>query len=73
MVVSIRMTEEEKALATSYAKIRGMSLSEAIKRAYFEAIEDEYDMKVIAEYEEAKKQGKVKTYSHEEVWGENEI
>ena len=44
MVVSIRMTQEEKELASAYAKISGLSLSEAIKRAYFEKIEDEYDI-----------------------------
>ena len=44
MVISIRMTEEEKQLADAYAKLNGISLSEAIKRAYFEKIEDEYDI-----------------------------
>ena len=44
MVISIRMTEEEKQLADAYAKLNGASLSEAIKRAYFEKIEEEYDI-----------------------------
>ena len=44
MVISIRMTEEEKQLADAYAKLNGVSLSEAIKRAYFEKIEEEYDI-----------------------------
>lgn len=44
MVISIRMTEEEKKLADAYAKLNGCSLSEAIKKAYFEKIEDEYDI-----------------------------
>lgn len=30
MVISIRMTEEEKKLADAYAKLNGISLSEAI-------------------------------------------
>ena len=55
MVVSIRMTNEEKELADAYAKISGLSLSEAIKRAYFEKIEDEYDIaladKALREFE----------------------
>ena len=66
MVISIRMTEEEKKLADAYAKLNGMSLSEAIKRAYFEKIEDEYDIALadmaLREYEK-----NPKTYSHEEV------
>ena len=66
MVISIRMTEEEKKLADAYAKLNGVSLSEAIKRAYFEKIEDEYDIALadmaLREYEK-----NPKTYSHEEV------
>ena len=41
MAFSIRLTEEEKALATSYAKLNSLSLGEAFKRALFEKIEDE--------------------------------
>ncbi len=55
MVVSIRMTEQEKELAQSYARLNGMTLSEAIKKAYFEAIEEELDISIadnaIKEYE----------------------
>ena len=43
MIVSIRMTQEEKELANAYAKLSGVSLSEAIKRAFFDKIEEEYD------------------------------
>lgn len=66
MVVSLRMTEEEKRLAESYAKIHGISVSEAIKRAFFEAVEDEFD---VAEAEIALKEFEKnpKTYTHEEV------
>ena len=44
MVISIRMTSEEKELADAYARLNGVSLSEAIKRAYFEKIEEEFDI-----------------------------
>ena len=66
MVVSIRMTEEEKQLGVAYAKLNGSSLSEAMKRAFFEKIEEEYDIALadaaLREYEK-----NPKTYSHEEV------
>lgn len=66
MVISIRMSEEEKQLADAYAKLNGMSLSEAIKRAYFEKIEDEYDIALadaaLREYER-----NPKTYTHDEI------
>ena len=42
MAFSIRLSEEERALAESYAKLHSMSLAEAFKRALFERIEDEY-------------------------------
>ncbi len=48
MAFSIRLTDEEKALAESYAKLHSISLGEAFKRALFERIEDEYDL-VVAE------------------------
>lgn len=48
----------------SYAKLHGINLSEAIKEAFFEKLEDEFDLKVIAEYESDPDK---KTYSHEEV------
>jgi len=46
MTVSIRMTDEEKSLAQSFAKLHGMSLSKAIKEVFFNAIEEEYDIAV---------------------------
>ena len=46
MAFSIRLTEEERLLAESYAKLHSFSLAEAFKRALFEKIEDEYDISV---------------------------
>lgn len=60
------MTEEEKKLAEAYAKLNGMSLSEAIKRTFFDKIEEEYDIAIadaaLREYEK-----NPKTYSLEEL------
>ncbi len=60
MAFSIRLTEQEKALADSYAKLHSMSVGEAFKKALFEKIEDEYDLTVYdeayAEYLESGKQ-----------------
>ena len=47
MAFSIRLTEDERALAESYAKIHSYSLAEAFKKALFEKIEEEYDVAVI--------------------------
>lgn len=48
MAFSIRLTEDERALVDSYAKLHAMSIGEAFKRAIFDKIEEEYDL-VIAE------------------------
>ncbi|MEA5061143.1 MAG: DUF6290 family protein [Erysipelotrichaceae bacterium] len=66
MIVSIRMTDEEKELADAYAKLNGCSLSEAIKRAYFEKIEDEYDI-VLANDALKEHKKNPKTYTLDEV------
>ena len=49
MAFSIKLSEEEKQLANSYAKIHSLSLGEAFKRALFERIEDEYDIAIADE------------------------
>ena len=73
MPFSIRLTEEEKALAESYAKLHSMSVGEAFKRALFERIEDEYDIAVADEaYEEYLKSGK-KSRPVSEVWKETDL
>ena len=46
MAFSIRLTEDERILAESYARLHSFSLSEAFKRALFEKIEDEYDIMI---------------------------
>lgn len=59
MAFSIRLTDEEKQLADSYAKLHAMSLGEAFKQALFEKIEDEYDVAVADEaYQDYLKSGK---------------
>ena len=69
MSFSIRLTDTEKALAESYAKLHAISLGEAFKQALFEKIEDEYDIalakEAYAEYRE-----NPTTYSHEEFWND---
>lgn len=73
MAFSIRLTEEEKLLADSYAKIHSLSLGEAFKRALFEKIEEEYDIAVADDaYREYVKDGK-KSRPVSELWKECEL
>ena len=42
MSFSIRLTDEERRLAESYAKLHSLSLGDAFKTALFDRIEDEF-------------------------------
>ena len=70
MAFSIRMNEEEKALAESYAKLHAMSLGEAFKRALFERIEEEYDISLANEAYQEYKNTSCKSRPIEELWKE---
>ena len=73
MSFSIRLTDTEKALAESYAKLHGISLGEAFKQALFEKIEDEYDIALAEEaYAEYLKDGK-QAKPIEEWWKELDL
>lgn len=73
MSFSIRLSDEEKKLASSYAKLHSMPLGEAFKQALFDRIEDEYDIAVADEaYDEYLKDGKKKR-PVEELWKELNI
>ena len=65
--VSLRVTEEERSMMESYAKIQGVSLSEAIKEVFFQMLEDSYDLQSIREHREKKAKGEVQFYSHDDV------
>ena len=73
MAFSIRLTEEEKKLADSYARIHSMSTGEAFKRALFEKIEDEDDISIADEaYDEYVANGR-KRRPIEELWSELDL
>lgn len=49
--ISLRLSEQEKELASNYAKLHGQTLSDVFKKAFFEKLEDEHDLKLIKEFE----------------------
>jgi len=65
--VSLRVSEHEKNWMESYAKMQGINLSDAIKEAFFEKLENEYDLKTIREHEAEKADGNVQYYAHDEA------
>lgn len=55
MSISIRMNEKETELIKKFAEINGQSVSEVVRNAIFEKIEDEFDIhlyeQALSEYE----------------------
>ena len=73
MAFSIRLTEEEKALADSYARMHNVSLGEAFKNALFEKIEEEYDISIAEEAYNEYIEGGKKSRPIEELWEELDL
>lgn len=66
MTISVRLNEEETKLMKTYAEMNNMSLSDLIRNAVIEKIENEYDLRC---YEKSIEEYKVnpKTYTLDEV------
>ncbi|MCH4071732.1 type II toxin-antitoxin system RelB family antitoxin [Pseudoramibacter sp.] len=73
MSFSIRLNPEERKLADSYAKLHGISLSEAFKQALFEKIDDEFDLAIAEEaYQDYLDSGK-ESRPITELWKEEKL
>ena len=68
--VSLRVTSSEKSIMESYAKVQGVSLSDAVKQVFFQKIEDEYDLKALRLHRERKAKGEVVYHSIDDVINE---
>lgn len=72
MTISVRLSDKDTELIKAYAEINNISLSDLIRNAVLEKIEDEYDLecykKAVEEYEK-----NPKTYTLEEVKEELEL
>ena len=73
MAFSIRLTDDERMLAESYARLHSCSLAEAFKRALFERIEDEYDVTVGNEAYEEYVSGGRKSRPIDVLWKECDL
>ena len=66
MTVSVRLNKNDEKLIRAYAEMNNISLSDLIRNAVIEKIEDEYDLKCYYEaLEEYKKNPK--TYTMKEI------
>ncbi len=66
MIVCVYLTKEEMKTAKEYARRQKLSLSKAMKNAFFEKLEDEYDI-ALADAAIRDFKNDPKTYSMEEV------
>lgn len=65
-VLSLRFTDEEYRVLKNYAKTNGISLNRAVKDAFFEMIEENYDLECFDKaYAAYRKDGR--TYTTDEV------
>ena len=66
MTISVRLNDKDTKLIKAYADMNNISLSDLVRNAVLEKIEDEYDLEYYKKaMEEYKKNPK--TYTHEEV------
>ena len=73
MAFSIRLTDDERLLAESYARLHSITLSEAFKSALFEKIEDEYDIMIGQEAYDEYIADQSKSRPVSELWKECDI
>jgi RHH-type transcriptional regulator, rel operon repressor / antitoxin RelB len=66
MTISLRLAEEESNLIKSYAALHGISVSELVRQAVLERIEDEYDLQIFDEAMKKHRKNPV-IYTHDEL------
>ncbi len=66
MSISVRLNEQDEKLFKYYAKSNNMSLSELVRSAVLEKIEDEYDLEVYMSSLEEYEKNPV-SYSHSDI------
>lgn len=71
--ISLRVPEDELKIFKAYAEHNNSTLSEIIRAIMLERIEDEYDLKVFADYEAEKVAGTLKTRPIGELWKELDL
>ena len=69
-VISVRVSDAEQELLNKASSVYGCGVSSLMKRLVFEKLEDEYDLKMIEEYERKKEEGTLKTRPASELWAE---
>jgi len=66
MTISLRLNEQDAALFKKYAEIKNITVSELVRQAVRERIEDELDLQAFEKALAEHKENPI-TYSHDEV------
>lgn len=66
MTISVRLSEEDSKLIKAYAKMNNVTLSDLLRKAIMEKIEDEYDLECYKKAREEYEKNPT-TYTMEEV------
>lgn len=67
-LISLRLNEDEHEILDQAAKLYGCGISSVIKKLVFEKLEDDFDLRVISEYEKKKSDGTLELFNHDDVW-----
>ena len=68
--INVRFNENEINALKKIADTHGVGLSTVIKTLALEKLSDDYDIQVVKEYEESKKNKKIELVNHDEAWKE---
>ncbi len=68
--ITVRLNAEEEKIFNEYAKLQGLPLSTLFKKILEEKLEDEFDLRTIAEYEKDLEDGNIEFVTLEEVMKE---
>ncbi len=69
-VISVRVTDEEKQILEQAKDIYNCGISTLLKKITFEKLADDFDLKIIEEYENKKKNNTLECIEIAEVWKE---
>ena len=61
--ITLRLTDEEREILNNVAHLYGDKLSTAIKTILFEKIEEDYNLKIVKDFEKREKENKVELVS----------
>ena len=69
-MIAIRVNDKEKKAITEVSKLNNCGISSWIKKTIFEKLEDEYDLRIIKDYEKNKGNGLIELKPIEKLFDE---